>query len=54
MQIRMFGTESTTKLKRNQIDQVFEAINMFLGERGIVLNFPCEFDYYLNNYETNN
>lgn len=47
----MFGTDSTTKLKRNQIDPIFETINKFFAERGIEVTFPNEFDYYLKFYE---
>lgn len=46
----MFGTDSTTKLKRTQIDPIFETINKFFAERGIEVTFPNEFDYYLKFY----
>ena len=49
IQKAMFGTESTTKLIRSkQIDSIFEVINKFFAERGIVINFPNQFDYYIN------
>lgn len=50
LQKAMFGIDSTTKLKRNQIDPIFETINKFFAERGIEVTFPCEFDYYLKFY----
>lgn len=50
LQKAMFGIESTTKLKRNEIDPIFETINKFFAERGIQINFPNQFDYYLKFY----
>jgi len=51
IQKAMFGIDSTTKLKRNQIDPIFETINKFFAERGIDVSFPCEFDRYLKMFE---
>ena len=51
LQKAMFGIDSTTKLKRNQIDPIFETINKFFAERGIEVSFPCEFDRYLKMFE---
>jgi len=50
LQKAMFGTTSTTKLKRNEIDPIFEVLNKFFAERGIQINFPNQFDYYLKFY----
>lgn len=47
LQKAMFGTESTRQLKRNQIDPIFEVINKFFAERGIIVQFPNQFDLYL-------
>jgi len=51
IQNALYGTTSTTKLKRNQIDPIFETINKFFAERGIEITFPNQFDYYLKFYE---
>lgn len=51
LQKAMFGTTSTTKLKRNEIDPIFEVINKFFAERGIQVNFPSQLDYYLKFYQ---
>lgn len=50
IQKSLFGTESTTKLKRDEIDPVFDVINKFFAERGIEVSFPNNFDYYLKFY----
>jgi hypothetical protein len=50
LQVAMFGTESTTKLKRTEIDPIFEAINLMFGNMGIQISFPNQFDYYLKFY----
>lgn len=50
IQETMFGTNSTTKLKREQIDPIFEVINKFFAERGVDISFPNQFDYYLKFY----
>ena len=52
IQQAMYGTTSTTKLKRGkEIDSIFEVINKFFAERGIEISFPNQFDYYLKFYE---
>ena len=51
IQKTMFGTESTTKLKTNEIDKIFDVINKFFAERGIEISFPNQFDYYLKFYQ---
>lgn len=50
IQKELFGTTSTTQLKRNEIDPIFETINKFFSERGIQINFPNQFDYFLKFY----
>jgi len=50
IQSAMFGTESTTKLKTNQIDKIFVVINKFFADKGIEITFPNEWDYYLKFY----
>jgi len=51
LQKAMYGTTSTTKLKRNEIDPIFETINKFFAERGVRISFPNQFDYYLKFYQ---
>jgi hypothetical protein len=53
IQKAMFGTDSTTKLKTDEIDKIFEVINKFFAEKGIEVTFPNEFDYYLKFYDKN-
>lgn len=50
IQEAMFGINSTTKLKREQIDPIFDVINKFFADKGISISFPNKFDYYLNFY----
>ena len=50
----MFGTDSTKKLKRDQIDPIIEVINKFFADRGVVVSFPNKFDQYLEFYEKKN
>lgn len=50
IQEALYGTTSTTKLKRNQIDPIFDIINKFFAEKGIEISFPNRYDYYLNFY----
>jgi hypothetical protein len=50
IQLAMFGTDSTTKLKTNEIDKIFETINLHFGEMGIDVHFPNQFDYFLKFY----
>ena len=50
IQSAMFGTESTTKLKTNQIDKIFVVINKFFADKGIEITFPNQWDYYLKFY----
>jgi len=47
----MFGTTSTTKLKTDEIDKIFEVINKFFAEKGIEVQFPNRFDAYLKFYD---
>ena len=47
----MYGTNSTTVLKREQIDPIFDIICKFFAERGVEISFPSQFSYYLNFYE---
>lgn len=43
------GEKSTTKLKSNEIGEIAEIIQKNFSEKfGIILNFPNEFDKYLN------
>ena len=51
IQAVMFGIESTTKLKRNQIDPILDSIFEMFGRLGIEINFPNQFDYYLKFYD---
>jgi len=51
IQAVMFGTDSTTKLKRNEIDPILDSIFEMFGRLGIEINFPNQFDYYLKFYE---
>ncbi len=45
VQIAMFNIRSTTKLKTNEVSQVYEDINRFTGEKfGVSLSFP-NYDY---------
>lgn len=53
IQKAMFGIESTTKLKKDQIDPIFDVINKFFADRGVEIQFPNKFDYYLNFYQFN-
>lgn len=50
IQEAMFGTTSTTKLKTDKIDKIFEVINKFFAERGIDITFPSRFEQYLKFY----
>ena len=47
----MYSTDSTTKLKRNQIDSILDSIFELFGRLGITVTFPNRFDYYLKFYE---
>lgn len=49
IQKHLFNKSSTTRLKTNEIDVVFEVINKHFSEKGMEINFPCEFEYYLEN-----
>ncbi len=51
IQKTMFGTESTTKLTTQQIDQIFTVLNKFFAERGVELVFPSEFNKYIEKIE---
>lgn len=51
IQEAMFGTNSTTKLKREQIDPIFDVINKFFADKGISISFPNKFDMYLRFYQ---
>ena len=51
IQEAMFGTTSTTKLKTDEIDKIFEVINKFFAEKGITVSFPNHFDSYLKFYD---
>jgi hypothetical protein len=53
IQKSLYGTESTTKLKRNEIDPIFEIINKFFAEKGITISFPNQFELYLKFYDEN-
>lgn len=50
IQFTMFGIDSTTKLKRNEIDPILDSIFEMFGRIGIEINFPNQFDYYLAFY----
>jgi len=51
LQLAAFGTDSTTKLKRNEIDPIYDSICKWMGEIGISVSFPNEFDRYLQMFE---
>ena len=51
IQEALFGTNSTTKLKREQIDPIFEVINKFFSDRGVEISFPNKFDFYEKFYQ---
>lgn len=51
IQKTMFGTESTTKLTTQQIDQIFMVLNKFFAERGVELKFPSEFSKHVEKLE---
>lgn len=46
-----FDTDSTTKLKTNQIDEIFDIICNHLAQMGIEIVFPNQFDFYLKMQE---
>jgi len=51
IQKAMFGSDSTTKLKRKEIDPIVNTICNFFAEKGVEIDFPNNFDYYLKFYE---
>lgn len=51
IQLVMYGTTSTTKLKRNQIDPILNSIFELFGRIGISVTFPNNFDMYLKMFE---
>lgn len=38
----MFGIESTTKISSKQINEIVDVMTKYLGDRGVVLEFPEE------------
>lgn len=54
IQKALFGTDSTTKLKRKEIDPIVDTICRFFAERGVEISFPNKFDFYLNFYNNGN
>jgi hypothetical protein len=48
IQLVMIGEISTAKLKRNEIDIVFDIICKYLADKGISISFPNQFDYFLS------
>jgi hypothetical protein len=51
IQLAMYETTSTTKLKRNQIDPILNSIFELFGRIGISVTFPNNFDMYLKMFE---
>jgi len=51
IQETMYGFKSTTKLKTNQIDPIFDVINKIFSDLGIRVEFPNNFSHYLKFYE---
>ena len=50
VQIAMFDIESTTKLNKMQVSDVYEVVNRHLAESvGVSVAFPCESD--MSDYE---
>lgn len=47
IQKNMFNTEKTSRLKTNQINPIFDVICFHIGNLGIEVSFPNNFDYYL-------
>lgn len=47
LQKQMLRIESTTKLTTQSINLMLEALTLHYGQKGIPINFPCEFEFYL-------
>ncbi len=47
IQSAMFGIESTTKLKTEQINAILDVLIKHFGEQGIEVSFPSRFEEYL-------
>lgn len=47
IQKTLFEFESTTKLDTTQINTILDILTRFFAERGISINFPNQFDYWL-------
>lgn len=52
IQIAMFGTDSTTKLKRGEIDQILTVLANHYAELGVPIQFPDRFSLYEEMYGT--
>lgn len=48
IQLTLFDFESTTKLTTQQINTILDVLTRFFAERGISVNFPNNFDYWLS------
>lgn len=45
IELAMFGKQSTTELNTSEVNEVYEVMNRWLGEKfGIHVPFPCEDD----------
>jgi hypothetical protein len=51
LQITMFKITSTTKLKTPMINAILDVLSVWLGEKGIQVNFPNTFDKLMKQYE---
>ena len=49
IQLSLFGTNTTTKLNTEQMNEVIDVISKFLGERGVYLEFP-NIDTLINSF----
>lgn len=50
IQLAMFGTDSTTKLKRDQIDEILTVLANHYSELGVPIQFPDRFSLYEEMY----
>lgn len=51
LQITMFKITSTTKLKTHMINAILDVLSLWLGEKGIQVNFPNTMDMLIKQYE---
>ena len=52
IQMHLFSIESTTKINTHQINHIIDVITKAMAEKGLQVDFPNEFDYYLKFYES--